>query len=95
METDKKPPSHEQTLAALHGAPETQAKLYAEAGGLQNIPPGKVETVTKSDAGQGEDLESLTVSDLHERAKDLGLTGYSTLHKDELVKAVRKAQKKA
>lgn len=90
MQTDKQPPSHEQTLAALHGAPETQAKLYEESGGLQNIPPGKVETV-----GKDEDLDALTVADLHERAKDLGITGYSTLHKDELVKAVRKAQKKA
>jgi transcription termination factor Rho len=48
----------------------------------------------KAGAAETEDLNDLTVPELHERAKSAGVEGYSTMHKDELVKAVRKAEKK-
>ena len=42
-------------------------------------------------AGQ-EDLDDLTVDELTARAKELGLSGYSSLNKDALVEAVREAR---
>lgn len=38
------------------------------------------------------DLESLSVSELKAKAKDLGLSGYSGLKADELVAAIEEAQ---
>lgn len=44
----------------------------------------------------GTDLESLTVAELHQKASDLNIEGRSELKtKDDLVSAVRKAQRKA
>lgn len=47
---------------------------------------------TKADAG--DELDGMTVADLHEVAKTEGVTGYSTMHKDDLVKAIKKGRKK-
>ncbi|KAB1644991.1 DUF7218 family protein [Gulosibacter chungangensis] len=39
--------------------------------------------------GEAEDYEDRTVSELRERAKELGLSGYSKLRKGELIKKLR------
>ena len=39
--------------------------------------------------GKAEDYEERTVSQLRERAKELGLTGYSKLRKAELIRLLR------
>lgn len=39
--------------------------------------------------GDAEDYEDRTVPELRERAKELGLTGYSKLRKTELIKKLR------
>lgn len=43
--------------------------------------------------GETEDLSSLTVAELKDKARDLEVAGFSTMHKDELVKAIKKAEK--
>lgn len=39
--------------------------------------------------GEAEDYEERTVSELRERAKELGLSGYSKLRKAELIRRLR------
>lgn len=39
--------------------------------------------------GKAEDYEDRTVAELRQRAKELGLTGYSRLRKDELIRRIR------
>lgn len=38
---------------------------------------------------QSPPYEEWTVDELHERAKEIGITGYSDLHKEELIEALR------
>ncbi|WP_336651692.1 MULTISPECIES: DUF7218 family protein [unclassified Leucobacter] len=40
--------------------------------------------------GQAEDYEDRTVSELKQRAKELGITGYSKLRKAELIDTIRR-----
>lgn len=47
----------------------------------------------KGSKGDSEDLNDLTVAELKERARDAEVSGFSTMTKDELVKAVKKAEK--
>lgn len=39
--------------------------------------------------GEAEDYEERTVPELRQRAKELGLSGYSDLRKDELIRRLR------
>jgi hypothetical protein len=48
---------------------------------------------SKSSVSAPEDLESLTVADLKDRARDAEVSGFSTMNKDELIAAVKKAEK--
>lgn len=42
--------------------------------------------------GEEEDLSSLTVTELKDQARELEISGFSSMTKDELVKAVKKAK---
>jgi hypothetical protein len=59
------------------------------------LPPNALEVAKEGEQGQqSEDLESLTVSELHQRASDLNIEGRSELTtKADLIKALKKAQK--
>jgi hypothetical protein len=46
------------------------------------------ETAEEETESASDDLESLSVADLKERAKDMGLTGYSNLNKADLIAAI-------
>lgn len=50
------------------------------------------DTPESEDKKGAEDLSSLTVAELKDQARDLEIVGFSTMTKDELVKAVKKAQ---
>ena len=52
------------------------------------------DVLDKQMANVDKSLDDLTVADLHEKAKAMGMAGYSDMHKDELVKAIQKEQKK-
>jgi len=47
---------------------------------------------THEDPETPEDLESMTVAELRDLAKELGLHGYSDLKKDELIEAIGEAE---
>jgi len=51
----------------------------------------KAEVVAEAEESQ--DLTSLTVAELKDQARDLEIPGFSSMHKDELVKAINKANK--
>lgn len=72
---------------------------------VENLPPSVREFVNDDGSYKGddtpesesastgaEDLSSLTVAELKDQARDLEISGFSTMTKDELVKAIKKAQ---
>lgn len=57
---------------------------------------GKAKAAAAPDAKadeEAEDLSALTVAELKDRARGLEIAGFSSMHKDELVKAIKKAEK--
>lgn len=67
---------------------------------VENLPPTVREFVNDDGSFKGDDapkageaeLSSLTVAELKDQARDLEISGFSTMTKDELVKAITKAQ---
>jgi hypothetical protein len=74
---------------------EQERKLLAAQGQRKRAADEAAKAAKNAPAtDQSEDLESLTVSELHQRASDLNIEGRSELTtKADLVKAIRKAQK--
>lgn len=85
--------------------PPLDAQIVRErAAGREELPPTVTEdkdagpegeiTPVKGKGGSKSDPNELTVAELHERATALEIEGRSEMNRDDLVKAVRKAEKK-
>lgn len=62
-----------------------------EADASAEMGPGYQPPATETEY-EGDDLDDLTVAELKPIARDLGLTGYSNLSKDDLITEIREAQ---
>ena len=60
------------------------AKVVVSPEEFEALQPEAVEP----EAAEGNDLEGLAVKDLKAKAKELGLSGYSKLSKDDLITAI-------
>lgn len=54
--------------------------------------PAEPENGEEEDEDEDDELDDMTVTDLREKAKEAGVTGYSAMTKDQLVKEIRKAE---
>lgn len=61
-----------------------------KAARISNAAANKGRSKVGRKGGKAEDLEDRTVDELRQRAKELGLSGYSKLRKAELIKEIRK-----
>lgn len=66
---------------SLDGAPKKKEETKA-------APAQKTETKPQKDTSSSADLDSMTVSQLKELAKEKGISGYSSLKKAELIEAL-------
>lgn len=89
------------SMAGIEGAParriergekvevtQEQADRLTELGYAEEIGPAN-ENAAEDDTTE---LEELTVDVLEDRARDLGLTGYSDMRKAALIEAIRDAE---
>lgn len=53
----------------------------------------KAATTAKASATEAEDLSELTVVELKDRAREMEISGASSMSKDDLIKAIKKANK--
>lgn len=83
-ESDGPPLEHDEWVEAqqkAHAA-EQKAKDRARQSG------GRTSASNETGGEDDDDLESLTVPELKDRARDAGVEGFSTMHKSELVEAL-------
>jgi len=61
-----------------------------KAARVSNAAAARGRSTVGHKGGKAEDLEERTVPQLRQRAKELGLSGYSGLRKAELIKLIRR-----
>ncbi len=99
----RKTPTREEMKKAMDSSPQKAKKESAtqkdttskpKAEKTESPKPEKAKAAPKSETApekaQSDDLESKTVAELKEIAKERGMTGYSKLKKAELIEALRK-----